>query len=80
MVREDKSGEVEQGVYGDSGREELMEAGGISPEEDAFMQGYDQTESDEEDTASDAYERAFADRKQRRRRSKHDAFDEDDDY
>ncbi len=79
MAREDDSGESEVGVYEDSGREELMEAGEISPEEDAFMQGYDQTESDEEDTASDAYERAFADRKQRRRRTKHDDF-EDEDY
>lgn len=61
--------ENERNVYGDEARERLMEDGEISPEEEAFMEGYDQAESEEEDTASDAYEAAFAPKRSKRRRT-----------
>jgi hypothetical protein len=71
--------ESERNVYGDSARESLMEDGEISAEEDAFMAGYDQSERDEEDTSSDAYEQAFASK--RKKRSRKESFDDDfDEY
>ena len=71
--------ESEQNVYGDSAREHLMEDGQISAEEDAFMQGYDQADREEEEEGSDAYEQAFASK--RKKRSRKEAFDDDlDEY
>lgn len=55
----DEFEEHEENVYGDQAREGLMKDDEISPEEEAFMKGYDETEeSDEEDDDSD-YEAAF---------------------
>lgn len=41
--------EEDDSVYGEQGREELVEAGGLSPEEDAFMQGYEDEDDSKED-------------------------------
>lgn len=49
----------EQNVYGDEARDNLMRDDEISPEEEAFMKGYEETEeADEEDDDSD-YEASF---------------------
>lgn len=49
----------EMNVYGDDARENLMKDDEISPEEEAFMKGYDEAEeADEEEDDSD-YEEAF---------------------
>lgn len=69
------SEESERNVYGDNGRESMMEDGEISAEEDAFMQGYDQSEKEEEDSDSDAYEQAFASKRKKRSRKK--TFEDD---
>ncbi len=80
MARDEESEGGDPGVYGDEGREELMEAGEISAEEDAFMQGYDHADSDEEDTASDAYEAAFEGRKEKKRKSRREDLDDEDEF
>lgn len=59
--------ESEQNVYGDAAREKLVADGEISAEEEAFMQGYEETESEEEETTNEAYEQAFATRKRKKR-------------
>jgi hypothetical protein len=43
---EDKEEKEEETVYDEEGREELVESGEISPEEEGFMKGYE--EADEE--------------------------------
>lgn len=49
----------EVNVYGDEARSTLMSDDEISPEEEAFMKGYDEAEeADEEDDDTD-YEEAF---------------------
>ena len=49
----------EMNVYGDDARETLIKDDEISPEEEAFMKGYEEAdESDEEEDDSD-YEKAF---------------------
>ncbi len=65
-MADDPDGE-ERNVYGDNAREELMEDGAISAEEEAFMQGYDEAEGEEDDASDDAYEAAFAKRAKKRR-------------
>lgn len=70
--------ENEQNIY--SSRETLMEDGEISAEEDAFMQGYDEPEQDEEEAKNDTYEQAFRTRRRRRKQEPQDPFEEDDDY
>ncbi len=49
----------DSGVYGHDAREDLAENDEISPEEGAFMEGYDQTPEDEEETENEAYDAAF---------------------
>jgi hypothetical protein len=44
----DKLGEEEENVYSDDVREDLVESGEISPEEEGFMAGYDKAEDDDE--------------------------------
>ena len=39
----------EESVYDEGSREELVEGGEISPEEAAFMKGYDDASEDQED-------------------------------
>ena len=50
--------ESEQNVYGDSARENLMKDDEISPEEEAFMQGYEESEEEDQDEDDD-YEKSF---------------------
>ena len=75
MARTDDPDESEQNVYGNQARETLMDDGEISPEEDAFMQGYDQPEEESDESASDAYEGAFETKQPKRKRSKRDDLD-----
>lgn len=70
----------EENVYGNTSREAMMEDGEISAEEDAFMQGYDSAEHEEEDTASEAYEQAFASRRTKRRRVRNSDPFEDEEF
>jgi|GEM_PF-3021554 len=71
----------ERNVYGNNARETLMEDGAISAEEEAFMQGYDEAESEEDDASDDAYEAAFAKRiKKRRSRASVQIEDEEEEY
>jgi hypothetical protein len=55
---EDEEQEGSQGVYGDEGREDLMGNDEISPEEEAFMSGYD-TEEEKKENPEDLYDKAF---------------------
>ncbi|MBW2991385.1 hypothetical protein KY348_06825 [Candidatus Woesearchaeota archaeon] len=61
------------GVYDDQGRESLMKNDEISPEEEAFMAGYDREEEKKEET-EDIYEAAFdkavMEEKEKRKRAK----------
>lgn len=41
--------ENEENVYSEEGREEYVESGEISAEEEAFMKGYEDAEEDKED-------------------------------
>ncbi|MFQ5621599.1 MAG: hypothetical protein ACE5FT_07225 [Candidatus Nanoarchaeia archaeon] len=40
---------AEENVYSEDKREEFLEAGGISAEEEAFMKGYDEADQEEEE-------------------------------
>lgn len=51
--------EKEANVYGADAREELGENDEISPEEEAFMEGYDSDEEEEDEFADEEYEQAF---------------------
>jgi hypothetical protein len=55
MEHEDK----EADVYGDSAREDLLENDEIDGREEAFMDGYEGGEEDEEKVENDKYEKAF---------------------
>lgn len=44
-----ESGMKEENVYSKKTREDLVEADEISPEEEAFMAGYDEDEDDEKE-------------------------------
>ena len=60
MAQEDNAGEDFESVYDDGGREELVEDDEISPEEEAFMAGYDESgDEDNEDDSDEAYDKAF---------------------
>ncbi len=78
MVRDSLPEESEQNVYGDGAREDLMENSEISPEEEAFMQGYEEAEKEEEDATSEAYEQAFATPKKRKRAKQEDPLEEEE--
>lgn len=49
----------EVNVYGDESRETLMKDDEISPEEEAFMKGYDEAEETDEEEDDSDYEEAF---------------------
>ncbi|MFH1400257.1 MAG: hypothetical protein ABIH41_01945 [Nanoarchaeota archaeon] len=58
-MAEDEDQEFE-GVYDDDEREELVKNDEITPEEEAFMQGYEEEEVQTENKHGDeAYEEAF---------------------
>ncbi|MBW3020249.1 hypothetical protein KY334_03055 [Candidatus Woesearchaeota archaeon] len=47
------SGEHEENLYSEEDREEYIDGGEISAEEDAFMKGYEDAEEDDEDLEDD---------------------------
>jgi len=51
--------EKEADVYGNEAREDLAENDEISPEEGAFMEGYEKNEDDEDKVENEKYEKAF---------------------
>lgn len=62
MVMDDdfiESEEKESDVYGDNAREDLAENDEISPEEEAFMEGYDKAEDLDDEVSNEKYEKAF---------------------
>ncbi|MBU1201068.1 MAG: hypothetical protein KJ583_03420 [Nanoarchaeota archaeon] len=61
MAREGKDSDGFESVYDGEGREELVEDDEISPEEEAFMTGYDDISEDKkkDEDDDDHYEKAF---------------------
>lgn len=60
MADDDKPGNEFESVYDDEGREELVEDDEISPEEQAFMIGYDaEPEKKKEEDDDEEYDKAF---------------------
>lgn len=61
MARDDEISDEFESVYNDEGRQELVDDDEISPEEEAFMAGYDSSEEEKskEDDSDEVYERAF---------------------
>ncbi|MBU1975515.1 MAG: hypothetical protein KKG59_03875 [Nanoarchaeota archaeon] len=56
-------------VYNGEGREEMMRNDEISPEEEAFMKGYDEDMDEEEADSGDlAYEESFAEKTKKPKR------------
>ena len=54
MVNEDGNmDEGEENVYNDEAREDLVDNDELSPEEEAFMKGYDEANESNEDEESD---------------------------
>lgn len=78
MARDQEFEGEEESVYGDEGREELMEADEISAAEEGFSAGYDSTDREEEDSSNDAYEQAFAGREKPKKRASRRVDDEDE--
>ncbi len=78
MADNEETDSNEQNVYGNEGREALMDDGEISAEEEAFMAGYDETEKEKEDSTEEAYDKAFATRRTKKRQSRKDDEDEDE--
>jgi len=57
MVPEDQIEEVEETtIYDEDGREELISDGEISPEEEAFMKGYEEADEEEPEDTEDSGE------------------------
>ncbi|MCA9478729.1 MAG: hypothetical protein KC535_06290 [Nanoarchaeota archaeon] len=55
----DDQEEHEMNVYGEDARESLMRDDEISPEEEAFMKGYDEAEEAPEKEDDSDYENSF---------------------
>ena len=53
-------GEDEENVYSEDVREDLVESGEISAEEEGFMAGYDEADEKDEKDAKDAEEKKKA--------------------
>ena len=68
----------EADVYGDNAREDLAENDEISPEEEAFMEGYDKNEDFDEKTDNDKYEKAFEDENPDEPPAEEEDFEEDE--
>lgn len=51
--------ENEENVYSGDVREDLVESGGISPEEEGFMAGYDEAEEEDEEKKDEDEEEDF---------------------
>ena len=50
---EPKEEKEEDSVYNEEGREELVDGGEISPEEAAFMKGYEEADEEKEEKEED---------------------------
>ena len=59
MAPDEEPESNDSGVYGHDAREDLAENDEISPQEEAFMEGYDETVEEDEETENDAYNAAF---------------------
>lgn len=60
MTQDDNPENEFESVYKDKGREELVEDDEITPEEEAFMVGYDsEPEKKEEEDDDEEYDKAF---------------------
>jgi hypothetical protein len=77
-TQESETDDAEENVYGNEARETLMDDGEISAEENAFMQGYDHADKEEDDSAHDAYEKAFETKRTKRKRAKKEDSDDDE--
>lgn len=85
MVDEEFS-EGEFNVYGDGARSNMMKDDEISPEEEAFMAGYDEDEAEESDEEEDEYDAAFASKRAKKKKfddeelfNDHDSYGEPED-
>lgn len=62
MADDEVPGNEFESVYNDEGRQELVKDDEISPEEEAFMKGYDaEPEEKKEEENDDEYDKAFED-------------------
>ncbi|MFC2134864.1 hypothetical protein ACFLTH_09620 [Bacteroidota bacterium] len=69
MVKDNEIQDQFESVYNDEGREELVEDDEISPEEEAFMAGYDSHEEKKKDEdEDDIYEKAFDEAESKKRK------------
>lgn len=67
MAKDDEFNDSFESVYNDDGREELIEDDEISPQEEAFMAGYDEEEVKKKDeNVEDPYEKAFAEQEEKK--------------
>lgn len=53
MDDDNYSGEHEENLYSEEGREEYIDGGEISAEEEAFMKGYEDAEEESEEVEED---------------------------
>ncbi len=71
MANQDEYDDQFESVYNDGGREELIEDDEISPEEEAFMAGYDaDEEAKKDDEGDDPYEKAFEEAETKKQKPK----------
>jgi hypothetical protein len=80
MVMDDdfiESEEKESDVYGDNAREDLAENDEISPEEEAFMEGYDKSDDMDDELANDKYEKAFDEEEPAAEEEEEDDFEDE---
>ena len=70
--------------YSGGGREDMVDNDGMSADEEAFMNGYDEErnktaqDNDDSSTDEDPYEEAFATKKRRRSKRSSESFDEEE--
>ena len=68
-MAKDEDGEEYEGVYDGEGREEMVRNDEMTPEEEAFMSGYDEVpEEKESDQGDKAYEDSFEETKPKKRK------------
>jgi len=66
VEEENKDKDESREVYNDSGREDLLKDDEISPEEEAFMAGYESASEEKEEVEDDSYEDAFASKRKKK--------------
>jgi len=67
MADEDNNSEEFDEVYDDEGREDLQKNDEISPEEEAFMAGYEESTEEKEEVEDDGYEESFESGKKKKK-------------